>query len=768
MPSLSQSPLLQALGYAIAHSLWQMAMVWIVYVLLNSLFKFKSEIKYRIAVAAQVVGFTWFIGTLQFYYAQCSQALKLAKAIYLESGDQATVVLDTKSTMLSLFIKAEQVLPYLSVAYLVLLLFLTIRWFRAYRYTQLVRLNGLHKIDVDWKLFVNKVAGQLGIKRKVRIYLSELVKSPVTMGFLKPVILIPIASINHLTPQQLEAVILHELAHIRRHDYLLNILLSIIDLALFFNPFTRLITKSVSKERENSCDDWVLQYQYSPAMYAEALLRIAVMQKAPAMAMYAAKTKSELVSRVDRMINQRDSRFNYRHQLIALLLMTGILTSIAWYDPNGMKNKEAKATSENKAIVLEPLAAKVDNPLFNPVFFLNEPLKEEVKQNVEARERQIRHLGQSQELAVREIRLPEVMAPVAIENLKELERNLNSTVNKQLRKVWAAMPQSQYTWGQQLQQYQAADIAYTFAPGVKFDTLRIPASGVFYAPASAQFSWKAFSEEIESSRKEIEASYRKGDITHVELKKMQAQLSLALSKMKDFQFANIQGVNKLAADGMYFLNNLAATESAEEEREAAEELRTAERKITEARTRAAGNNAKQRKVLLDSMKARGIRLANQLTTKQGQAYLYAYSSGAQSPLVLNEVNLALEPILVNGNALAIATLPVNGNNQAGSNGRTVTGTACSGTGNASSPAPAAQGRSNQRNTSSCGNTTATVVANGKTFNTTTTISTTNGTRIVKTDKNGTVIEVIVTPPPCKPRVARKAPQTSADDEGVEE
>jgi bla regulator protein blaR1 len=279
MPSLSQSPMLQALGYAIAHSLWQMAMVWIVYVLLNSVFKFKSETKYRIAVAAQVVGFAWFIGTLQFYYTQCSEALRVAEAIYLQSGDQGSVVFASgKSNLLSFFIKAEQVLPYLSVAYLLLLAFLVIRWFRAYRYTQLVRLNGLHKIDVDWKLFVTKVAGQLGIKQKVRIYLSELVQSPVTIGFLKPVILIPIASVTHLSPQQLEAVILHELAHIKRHDYLLNIVLSVIDLGLFFNPFTRLITKSVSKERENSCDDWVLQYQYNPTMYAEALLRIAVLQ----------------------------------------------------------------------------------------------------------------------------------------------------------------------------------------------------------------------------------------------------------------------------------------------------------------------------------------------------------------------------------------------------------------------------------------------------------------------------------------------------------
>ncbi|HEX6915597.1 MAG TPA: M56 family metallopeptidase, partial [Chitinophagaceae bacterium] len=392
MPSLSQSPVLQALGYAIANSLWQMALVWIVFVLLNSVFKFKSEIKFRIAVAAQVIGFAWFIVTLQFYYRQCSQAVELAESIVYPSGEQPYILSSSEGSLLSWFIQAEQLLPYLSVAYLLLLAFLVIRWFRAYRYTQLVRLNGLHKIHVEWKLFVTKVAGQLGIKPKVRIFLSEIVKSPVTIGFLKPVILIPIASINHLTPEQMEAVILHELAHIKRHDYLLNIVLSIIELGLFFNPFTRLITKSISKERENSCDDWVLQYQYNPSMYAQALLQIAVLQHQPSMAMYAAKSKSELVSRVQRMVHQKDSRFNYRHQLVALLMMTGILASLAWFDPATVRKTRTKPAGEAQAIMLEPLAARIDNPLFNPVFFLNKPLQEEAKKTLAENKKRTRRL----------------------------------------------------------------------------------------------------------------------------------------------------------------------------------------------------------------------------------------------------------------------------------------------------------------------------------------------------------------------------------------
>jgi beta-lactamase regulating signal transducer with metallopeptidase domain len=591
MPSLSQSPLLQALGYAIAHSLWQMAMVWIVYVLLNSLLKFKSETKYRIAVAAQVVGFAWFIGTLQFYYTQCSQALRVAEAIYLESGDQSTVIFASgKSSLLSFFIRAEQVLPYLSVAYLLLLAFLVIRWFRAYRYTQLVRLNGLHKIDVDWKLFVNKVAGQLGIKPKVRIYLSELIKSPVTIGFLKPVILIPIASINHLSAQQLEAVILHELAHIKRHDYLLNIILSIIDLGLFFNPFTRLITKSVSKERENSCDDWVLQYQYNPTMYAEALLRIAVLQKTPAMAMYAVKTKSELASRVQRMVNQKDGRFSYRHQLIALLMMTGILTSIAWFDPSAIKNQEIKATAENKAIVLEPLAAKVDNPLFNPMFFLNEPLKEEVKKNVEEATRKQHKLLKAAQLAVRNPKLPEVMSPVAIENLRELEKNIAS-VTKEMKRTWVTTLPKQLKSAQD-QVFTAQNLFATQGQLMHFDSVRFSNAFAY----NTDVNWTSFADELKASQKAIEDAMKKGKISQIDGKKMQAEITKAFKEVK---IPQVYSYAPGAVGGTQFYWKSDEDDSNDDQHE---KLKTEERKRIDLRERINGTRIKR--TIVDSLKQR--------------------------------------------------------------------------------------------------------------------------------------------------------------------
>ncbi len=394
MQALSHSPFLQALGYAITNSLWQMALLWIVVVLLNSVFRFSSALRYRIALLAQMAGFAWFIITLRFYYNQCAEAISAAgnaldinKAAWLikpaEPGFQ--------SRLLTYVIRAEQVLPYLSIAYLCLLVFLFIRWMRQYKQTRIIQTTGLQKIDIHWRLFVQKISAQLNIKSKVRIYLSSLVNSPLTIGFFKPIILVPLASINHLNTEQMEAVLLHELAHIKRADYLVNLIQSIIEITLFFNPFTQLLSKLIKKERENSCDDWVLQFQYNPSMYAEALLRIAYLQANPALAMHAGgAAKGDLLSRVKRMLNQKEKTFHYKQQLFALLLMTGLLSSIAWLQPmqsSAMQNNAAQKSKQ--PVIIEPITAKVDNPLFNPVFFLSKPLKEEVSRVAETASKQI-------------------------------------------------------------------------------------------------------------------------------------------------------------------------------------------------------------------------------------------------------------------------------------------------------------------------------------------------------------------------------------------
>jgi beta-lactamase regulating signal transducer with metallopeptidase domain len=397
-----QSVFLQSLGYAIANSLWQTAILWLFYLLITSVLKPRASVKYTLAVILQSIGFIWFIITLFFYYSAYNQLVPVTAGT--AAGTITTIVppgTGFRSSILKLMIWAEQLLPYLSAAYLILMIFLSVKWIIGYRYTLQIRKEGLAKMPANWRVFVQDTARQLGITREVRIFLSEKIASPLTIGFLKPLILVPVASINHLTIAQLEAILLHELAHIKRYDYLINILLSVAEISLFFNPFTRLFSSHIRKERENSCDDWVLQFQYSASTYAEALLRMAQLQATPAFAMAAAGShQHELLNRVKRMIGANENRFTYKKQLLSFLLVTSILSSVAWFHPEQSKNNgiavqknTANSTAlrlkEVQPVAIEPMAVKVTNPLFNPAFFLSNTLKKEMSENLEQASREI-------------------------------------------------------------------------------------------------------------------------------------------------------------------------------------------------------------------------------------------------------------------------------------------------------------------------------------------------------------------------------------------
>ncbi|MBM3416930.1 MAG: M56 family metallopeptidase [Bacteroidetes bacterium] len=259
---LNQANFLQSLGWGVINSLWQLAFLWVIYQLITAVFK-KTRPAARGVLSAVLLttGFVWFIYT--FFTAYTGNSSGHSNPVFFGGYGNEDV-----NQWLS------KVLPAASLVYLVLLLLPLMRFIRNYRYVQVLRQYGLSKIDPERRLFVDMLAKRMGIGRPVHIWLSEWVTSPITVGWLKPVILVPLAAVNHLSPQQMEAVLLHELAHIRRYDYLLNLILNFIRTVLYFNPFARAFLKIVETEREKSCDEMVLQFQYDAHQYASALLTL--------------------------------------------------------------------------------------------------------------------------------------------------------------------------------------------------------------------------------------------------------------------------------------------------------------------------------------------------------------------------------------------------------------------------------------------------------------------------------------------------------------
>ena len=309
---MNQVDFLQSLGWSLINSLWQMALLWAIYQFITVFFhKIRSAHKTSLALLFTFSGFAWFIYTLVSSLVSESNSI----TSFYNSG-----IINDKGW--NYF--ANKILPYVSAAYLVILIAPVWQFIRNYRYVQVIRNSGIKKMDVAWRLYVKRTAAAMGIAREVKIWLSEWVTSPVTIGYLKPIILIPVAAINNLTPHQLEAVILHELSHIYRYDYFLNLILSFIKTVLYFNPFVKLLIKNIEKEREHSCDEMVLQFQYKPGEYASALLRLE-QNKHRQMVMAAAGKNHDLLHRIESILGMRNKGWNPVRQLsIAFLTMLGI------------------------------------------------------------------------------------------------------------------------------------------------------------------------------------------------------------------------------------------------------------------------------------------------------------------------------------------------------------------------------------------------------------------------------------------------------------
>lgn len=291
---------LQSLGWAVLNSLWQLALLWLLYQLLTGLSrKARPAARSLLATVLLITGFGWFVFTFL--------------SVFIAGGSESIFWgLTDASTSVNTWLTG--ILPVTSVMYLVLLFIPLFRFIRNYRYVQVIRQYGLSKPAPEWRLFVDKIARQMGIRKNVQVWISEWVTSPVTIGYLKPVILLPMAAVNQLSMPQMEAVLLHELSHIRRYDYLLNLVLNLIRTFLYFNPFARAFVKIVEGEREKSCDELVLQFQYDAYEYASALLSLEKLSREQQLLVLGAAGQGrELLGRIESIMGiQQKQKFSLR------------------------------------------------------------------------------------------------------------------------------------------------------------------------------------------------------------------------------------------------------------------------------------------------------------------------------------------------------------------------------------------------------------------------------------------------------------------------
>ena len=138
------------------------------------------------------------------------------------------------------------------------------------------RVHRLHEAGLAapvsrWHAAAARLALRIGLVDAVRVVESRLVGTPTVVGWLRPIVLLPVAALANLTPAQVEAILAHELAHVRRHDYLVNLLQSLGETVLFFHPAVWWVSGRIRAERENCCDDVALVTCGDRVGYASAL-----------------------------------------------------------------------------------------------------------------------------------------------------------------------------------------------------------------------------------------------------------------------------------------------------------------------------------------------------------------------------------------------------------------------------------------------------------------------------------------------------------------
>jgi beta-lactamase regulating signal transducer with metallopeptidase domain len=162
-----------------------------------------------------------------------------------------------------------------------------------------------------WRDKVNELVLTIGIKKHIQLLESGVVKVPVVMGVLKPVILLPLGLLSHLPADEIEAILLHELAHIKRRDYFMNLLQSFAETIFFFNPALMWLSSMIREERENCCDDIAISITNSKTKFINALIAFQEYHfSTPSYTVGFPGRKNQLLNRVKRIISDRNKTLN--------------------------------------------------------------------------------------------------------------------------------------------------------------------------------------------------------------------------------------------------------------------------------------------------------------------------------------------------------------------------------------------------------------------------------------------------------------------------
>lgn len=178
-------------------------------------------------------------------------------------------------------------------------------------YVNRLRTSYINMPEESWTSRFQELVREMGIRKQVVLLESRLINIPIVAGHFKPVILVPLGILTRLSPAEVEAVLLHELAHIRRHDYLINLVQRVTSIIFFFNPGILWLSSLIRAERETCCDDIAITHTNDKLRFVEALISVKQHSlSSPTLAMNFLGQKNLLLHRVNRIVYSRNKSLN--------------------------------------------------------------------------------------------------------------------------------------------------------------------------------------------------------------------------------------------------------------------------------------------------------------------------------------------------------------------------------------------------------------------------------------------------------------------------
>jgi TonB family protein len=241
------------------------------------------------------------------------------------------LVYNTQLTPSSALVESTNIIPKLELSFISYLPLLSIVWLMGVSYLSigyckaLLSIYKLPKTQVSepeqWlnELFIS-IKQSLYVSQNVRLLVSKLVEVPMVIGWLKPVILVPVNMVSGLSNEQLKLLIAHELAHVKRYDYFINLIQSLVEVFLFYHPAVKWISKQIRIDREYCCDDIAVKNQNVKIDYAKALLNAEELRPNTIPLMAMAATGGDLKSRVSRVVGEHTCTPKYAKSGLAGLL----------------------------------------------------------------------------------------------------------------------------------------------------------------------------------------------------------------------------------------------------------------------------------------------------------------------------------------------------------------------------------------------------------------------------------------------------------------